>query len=622
MVDHADQRGIFASNCEAYFSLGATPLPLVKGQKYPAIDKWEQIPFNPKWIKQYAHCGIGIRCGDGLNIVDIDFDSTKYPEAYKYLMAFLPHTPYRIIGKREPGRMKLVYRGDMPNRKFGPVEILGKGAQAVVPPTIHEDGHPYSWEGEDLFGADGLEDLPELDVPIEFFENFKERFFPGKKANYGRRNNLIQLITAKIHDFKNNEEIFDEIWNYDQLEHMYFEIDGEWSGAVRQLHPQDRARHFIADLRGTIGIKAKEVEIGEDPEPPPQEKELPVPIPEEFKKYINEYQRFQVAPESFWCVNLMGWLCAFMGNGYRVRVNSAWEQPAILNCLPIAEPGVSKSSPFKVFKKAFIKTIIKNKPIDLTNPERVQKTIKFLEKEYDQLLGFVVTGNKPSSNWKNKYEGREEDGLEELEKRLQEERAKLIKEPSLLIQDFTHALLLDNLKNNTRSVVAAYDELGFFLELLTKGEHSVGMRQTFLEGHDGLGEYLKDTKADGEIKIDDLGLHLIGNIQPDHFKKYLYEGGRRFENDGLRERFNLMAYASESESKLLPAGDLDTDLVNDLQDKLEQFFNKNGVYEVTLSDKASNLFRHKKYEIEVLYKKDLNIFLRKTGSKVENFPLP
>ena len=171
----------FAAYALPLFRAGYLPIPLIPGEKRPALGKgWEKhrrktiadqrrdmMPEKGDeflvgegeialWITQYPNAGLGVLCGD---LVGVDVDN----EAVAQLVhSIIPGT---LVAKRGRRGYTLLYGngGGVVNENFRGrdgmlVEILAGGRQTVLPPTIHPDtGQPY-------YNLDGF--APLHDVPI------------------------------------------------------------------------------------------------------------------------------------------------------------------------------------------------------------------------------------------------------------------------------------------------------------------------------------------------------------------------------------------------------------------------------------------------------------------------
>ncbi|MDP4022062.1 AAA family ATPase [Methylobacterium sp. NEAU 140] len=157
---------------------GYSPLPIAPGNKIPGIftgGEWSLLrgwqrfclaPAPPNLVagwSRFPGAGVGVACGRGLVLVDIDLD-----DAVGYVMAALPPC---IVGKKGAKGLTLCFRGDtskIRSRAFkiggiGVVDLLADGKQSVLPPSIHpKTGKPYEWMSERTLLDTPLVELTEV----------------------------------------------------------------------------------------------------------------------------------------------------------------------------------------------------------------------------------------------------------------------------------------------------------------------------------------------------------------------------------------------------------------------------------------------------------------------------
>jgi len=115
------------------------------------------------WAEMYPDHNQGLPLGpqSGLVAVDIDTDDEKIIAA---IMAVLPKSPWKRVGKKG---MVLIYKWiDNATARIRDenektvVEILSRGTQIVIPPSIHPDTQKPYWSNCELVGC--LQDAPVL----------------------------------------------------------------------------------------------------------------------------------------------------------------------------------------------------------------------------------------------------------------------------------------------------------------------------------------------------------------------------------------------------------------------------------------------------------------------------
>jgi putative DNA primase/helicase len=166
---------IFATEAPKYWAKGLSVIPLRIREKRPVLDRWTQyadaLPAEverEQWLELYDGNNIGLALGpqSGLIAIDVDTEDLAVQSALREL---LPWSPWTRIGRK--GWVS-VYKYDgqrtfqIRNADTGGVvlELLSKGRQVVLPPSIHPDTGVAYEANCPLYEV--LDSVPEL--PREF----------------------------------------------------------------------------------------------------------------------------------------------------------------------------------------------------------------------------------------------------------------------------------------------------------------------------------------------------------------------------------------------------------------------------------------------------------------------
>ena len=251
---------IFSEHALGLFNQGYKTIPLVQGQKFPAIKGWTST--NPtdellnEWCSMYPMNNIGLLCGQvsGVVCIDVDVDDESIVER---LEKYLPDTP--LVKQGLKGYTAIYkYNGEkaeklkLPGESKPFVEILSDGNQTVLPPSIHpETGEPYEWVGDLLPQEVQVEDLPTL--PVDFVKNIKKEFGlttqnPSSQKTIAPISTRVELSKATLYFLTHGESIKGKTW-HDALVEAAF--DFKQSGylleeAIERLH--DAARPHEGEL--------------------------------------------------------------------------------------------------------------------------------------------------------------------------------------------------------------------------------------------------------------------------------------------------------------------------------------------------------------------------------------
>lgn len=197
----------------SYARLGLAVFPLVEGAKNPATAKgFKNASTDEKtvrtWWMRNPNYNIGIACGNGTMVIDLDVDEAKDEDGTATLRKWeddngkLPETATAVTGR---GGLHMLYRIDgevrcSANPKLG-VDVRGDGGYIVAPPSIHPNGTQYAWERDprehEIAAADG-----NVMAFVEFVqgkkddESNKALSVPREIESGGRNNTLFKMACS------------------------------------------------------------------------------------------------------------------------------------------------------------------------------------------------------------------------------------------------------------------------------------------------------------------------------------------------------------------------------------------------------------------------------------------
>lgn len=166
---------MFSEHAPKYWAAGLPAMPLRPWAKIPALTAWQsfcaQMPTEEQqneWLNAYPDGNIGLPLGPQAGIVALDLDSED-PRVQAILDKIMPPTPWKRVGKKG-AVYAFKYNGertyrikDADNKTI--LEVLSRGAQIVLPPSIHPDTmQPYR-ANADLFEV--YDKLPALPASFE-----------------------------------------------------------------------------------------------------------------------------------------------------------------------------------------------------------------------------------------------------------------------------------------------------------------------------------------------------------------------------------------------------------------------------------------------------------------------
>jgi putative DNA primase/helicase len=152
-------------------------IPLRPKAKVPQLNAWSQYATTMptqieqgRWLEGYSDGNIGLPLGPQSGIVALDIDSID-PKVMEIVERIAPASPWKRVGKKGCV-FAFKYNGertfrikDQDNQTV--LELLSRGAQVVLPPSIHPDtGRPYEANCELLSVVDVLPGLPSDFEPL------------------------------------------------------------------------------------------------------------------------------------------------------------------------------------------------------------------------------------------------------------------------------------------------------------------------------------------------------------------------------------------------------------------------------------------------------------------------
>lgn len=162
---------MFSQHAPRYWAHGLPAIPLKPKQKMPAPNAWQTFGVSMPdeetqrtWLSMYPDGNIGLPLGPQSGIVALDLDSED-PKVARVLDLLLPPTPWTRVGKKGSVRV-FKYNEERTTRIKGEdgsviCEILSRGTQIVLPPSIHPDTQkPYTANCELVDVLDKIQPLP------------------------------------------------------------------------------------------------------------------------------------------------------------------------------------------------------------------------------------------------------------------------------------------------------------------------------------------------------------------------------------------------------------------------------------------------------------------------------
>lgn len=136
-----------------YINRGFSVIPLRPMSKHPAINSWKEyqsrLATKNELCQWFGDGGqnIGIVTGQlsGISVIDTDNQEALALATQKGISScpiVKTSRGYHFYCRYEPGTSNFQKRNDLPG-----IDLRSEGGYVVAPPSIHESGHEYIWEG-------------------------------------------------------------------------------------------------------------------------------------------------------------------------------------------------------------------------------------------------------------------------------------------------------------------------------------------------------------------------------------------------------------------------------------------------------------------------------------------
>ena len=180
--------GAFRMFAETLLDRGYSPLPVIPGQKKPALREWSNFcaePLPRPRIRSYGarrpRASLGVALGyAGVVALDVDTEDASQLAAIREAV---PPSPVAKTGAKgftafyrtAPG-VSIPSRHYTASRKCGIADLLSIGTQTVLPPSPHPAGHAYRWLTPDTLLTVPACDLPK--APADIAERLETALAP------------------------------------------------------------------------------------------------------------------------------------------------------------------------------------------------------------------------------------------------------------------------------------------------------------------------------------------------------------------------------------------------------------------------------------------------------------
>lgn len=186
---------------------GYSVLPLMPRSKRPLIEKWTDYGIKAaddetfeRWLK-WKDSNIGVCLGVASNLVAIDLDN-DIGGLHAKIESLLPPTP--VAKKGAKGKTLFYQFNGQKSQGFSKdgervLDILSQGRQTVLPPSIHPEGFPYTWLGQQTLENSPSNILPH--IPLQSVYDI------GKLFGNEQQPHIIQPRQVNVYDDTQKDEV-------------------------------------------------------------------------------------------------------------------------------------------------------------------------------------------------------------------------------------------------------------------------------------------------------------------------------------------------------------------------------------------------------------------------------
>lgn len=590
-----------------YGLLGWLVLPLYAKAKRPRIDRWH---FNAssddavieRWFTQYPDSNVGLLLGPKSDVVDIECDNAEGRATASELLADCQTPTWDSVrGTHRLFRYPVNLPTDLAVTKARGLEIRlgsnGKGAQSVLPPSIHPSGKLLQWRPN----------LSPFDVELAEFPESVRQLLVSNPQVANQDDGLIltfednDLATAVGAAEGNRHVKLMRLAGTYLSQHGYTDqllpLSHAWAQRCTPPMPPERVDKEVGDL------------IAADNRKRPQQPQAvqwamrspkliayqPFPVdalPDALRIFIRSAAASVSCDIAFIALPVLGTVAAAIGNSVRFRIKADWTEPSLLWTGIVGQPGDRKTPAIACATEPLL---------EMQRQLQVVYEAGQYERDKQRLLHEVQL-----KSWKARAV---KDATPEPPPLLVETES----EPRLWCDDTTTEALGVLLAHNPRGLLLKKDELTSWLKSFGEYKGKGGDLQRWLSIH-STSTVAIDRKSGDTINLWRPNVSICGGIQPRLLQSFF---GGEYVAAGLMQRF-LFAWPPVKPAKLTRRG-IDANAKMEYAEvlrRLQQIPYGDTPVELSLSEDAWLAFEQWHDFIEYEFKPSIDGLLHEVGSKL------
>lgn len=475
---------------------GKSPL-CTKGFKDATTDK----VVLQEWNKKFSDCNIGIPTGHINNIFVVDIDGEQGFESLNRLEVIYGKldAPTVKTGKGKHLYFKMPENVELKcstSKIADHIDIRANGGYVVAPPSIHENGHRYTWENFAL-----NQDFPQAPSwLISLITNAEKQPLPVSgvleeisNAPQGQRNDTlykrsISLIARAMRKNLNMAEIKENIINAAMQSGLSTEealktFDNALKFAETHCDNQEENEPDMDILKTKILLPAAK---------------LNTKIFKGLENWVNQTAESTNAPVDYVAFSLLAGAAGVVGLSRSISPWAGWEESCCLWVGAIGEPSSGKTPATTPIRKILneIEISRKNKYSDkLAEWKREREVAKQRKKEWEEK---VKENPDTASNFPSE--------------------AIIPAKPQtyrFVYGDTTQEALTSDMERNIKGAILFRDELSAWISGMNRYNSDNSERGFWLEAFNGNKFICNRVKFDDErLEIQNLLVSVFGTIQP------------------------------------------------------------------------------------------------------------
>lgn len=473
-----------------------------------------------EWNNKFPNCNVGIPTGKINNIFVVDVDGEQGFESLNRLELIYGKldAPTVITGKGKHLYFKMPENIEIKcsmSKIADHIDIRANGGYVVAPPSIHENGHQYTWKNF----------VPNQEFPeapswlISLITNAEKQTSPVSdvleeisSTPQGQRNDTlyrraISLINRSRKEYLNMEKVKENI------------IDAAMQSG---LSKEEATKTFDNALKFTETHCNVQAENEPDMDILKTKILLPAPtlntkIFMGLENWVNQTAENTNAPVDYVAFSLLAGAAGVVGLTRTVSTQTDWVQHCCLWIGIVGEPSSGKSPAIKPIR-------------DILNQIEAERKPRYLE-AYRKWEGSKAIAEQKEKNWRKRIRKL---SCEDVER---PEDTYIPAMPStyhLLYGDTTQESITKELGNNVKGALVLRDELSGWIDSMNRYSSGQSERSFWLETFSG-GKYIVNRVKFGTDReeVEDLMATVFGSIQPQKLKKTVINDS----GDGFLARF-------------------------------------------------------------------------------------